>query len=69
MGNWTGRWISTPPKKCKCKCEKDGGAETYSKTFDADSLDSLKNDGKTETYMVFHCAECIEKYGKEIRID
>ena len=27
MGNWTGRWKSTPAVLCKCECGKENGAE------------------------------------------
>ena len=40
MGNWTGKWKSSLPYKCKCECGKENGAETWHQTFDADSLET-----------------------------
>lgn len=69
MGEWTGKWKCSIPNKCKCECGTDGGAETYHKTFDADSLDAMQHDGETETYKRYICEVCISKYGNEVEID
>lgn len=65
MGNWTGRWITSGRIKCKCECGKEGGAETWCKTFDAESFDAMEHDGETKEYIKYFCEECIKKYGSE----
>ena len=34
MGNWTGKWKSTPATLCKCECGKENGAEVWTEEFD-----------------------------------
>lgn len=34
MGNWTGKWKSTPVVLCKCECGKENGAEVWTEEFD-----------------------------------
>lgn len=65
MGNWTGKWKSSIPVKCKCECGKVNGAERTVETFDAESLDSMKHDGETRERIRYFCADCIKKYGNE----
>lgn len=65
MGNWTGKWKSSLPYKCKCECGKENGAETWHQTFDADSLDAMEHDGETREFIRYFCEECINKYGSE----
>lgn len=58
MGNWTGRWISSPRVKCKCKCGKENGAEKWTETFDSEHIDSLEHDGETREYIKYFCEVC-----------
>lgn len=63
MGSWTGKWITSRPVKCECKCGKENGAESWHKTFEADHLDAMKHDGETEEYIRYLCEDCAKKYG------
>ena len=66
MGNWTGKWKSTPAVLCKCECGKENRAEVWTEEFDADSLDAMEHDGETRTHITYLCDECAKKYGRNV---
>lgn len=63
MGEWTGKWKTTPKKKCACKCGKKDGAEKWEEVFDAEHLDAMKHDGETREHITYLCEVCARKYG------